>query len=345
MREDELWEQFFTEQERRDSRADRKRLQKKDRSQYKKTDTDKERESLPDGERGRVVEIRADKVRVACKEGIVEATLKGSLKAQSRRSKHLIAVGDFVRLDLSTAPVIIGIEPRTTVLARAENLDRQKRQLIAANIDQVIITLSVFQPTLSPSLVERYLIAAEKGGLKAVIVINKVDEERPEEYVEMMRKLGYHIIAVSAKTGEGIDALKAAMQSSTSVFSGPSGVGKSSLINAVLGTDLKVGESSAFSGKGRHTTTATRLVPLDDGGGFCLDTPGIRSFGIWELTFEDIIDHFFEIKEAGEGCRFASCRHRGEEGCNVLGNCAIPQARLKAYHALVDELDQTHKRR
>ena len=344
MKEDELWEQFFSDQERRDSRADRKRLQKKDRSQFKKSDADKEKEVLPEGERGRVIEIRADIVRVACKEGVVEATLKGSLKAQSRRMKHLVAVGDFVRLDLSTAPVIVGVEPRTSVLARAENLDRQKRQLIAANIDQVIITLSVFQPALSLPLVERYLIAAEKGGLEAIIVINKVDVERPEAYVEMMRELGYHLILTSTKTHEGIEELKEAMQGKTSVLSGPSGVGKSSLINAAFGIDLKVGESSAFSGKGRHTTTATRLVPLD-GGGFCLDTPGIRSFGIWELTFEDILDHFFEIKEAGRGCRFATCRHIGEEGCNVLGDSAINGSRLKAYHALVDELDQTHKRR
>jgi len=344
MKEDELWEQFFSEQERRDSRGDRKRLQKKDRSQFKKTDADKEREKLPEGERGRIIEIQADKVRVACKEGVVEATLKGSLKVQSRRMKHLVAIGDFVRLDLSTAPVIIGVEPRTSVLARAENLDRQKRQLIAANVDQVIITLSVSHPKLSPPLVERYLIAAEKGGLDALIVINKIDVERPDAYVDMMKKLGYYLILTSTKTGEGIDELKAAMQGKTSVFSGPSGVGKSSLINAVLGTDLKVGATSAFSGKGRHTTSATRLVPLDDGG-FCLDTPGIRSFGIWELTFEDILDHFFEIKEAGLGCRFATCRHQGEEGCNVLASCAIPDIRLKAYHALVDELDQTHKRR
>lgn len=344
MREDELWEQFFSEQERRESRADRKRLQKKDRSQFKKTDTDKEKEELPEGERGRVIEIHAERVRVACKEGVVEATLKGSLKAQSRRMKHLVAIGDRVRLDLSTAPVIIGVEPRTTLLARSENLDRQKRQLIAANIDQVIITLSVFQPTLSPPLVERYLIAAEKGGLEAIIVINKVDIERPVAYVEMMQQLGYHLILTSTKTGEGIDELKRAMEGKTSVFSGPSGVGKSSLINAAFGIDLKVGGVSAHSGKGRHTTSATRLIPLE-GGGFCLDTPGIRSFGIWELTLEDIVDHFFEIKEAGRGCRFATCRHRGEVGCNVLGNCAIPMVRFKAYHALVDELDQTHKRR
>lgn len=344
MKEDELWEQFFSEQERRDSRADRKRLQKKDRSQFKKTDANRGNEELPEGERGRVIEIRADKVRVACKEGVVEATVKGSLKVQSRRMKHLVAIGDFVRLDLSTAPVIVGVEPRATVLARAENLDRQKRQLIAANVDQVIITLSVFQPALSPPLVERYLIAAEKGGLDAVIIINKVDVERPSAYVEMMKKLGYRLILTSTKTGEGIEELKEAMRGKTSVLSGPSGVGKSSLINAAFGIDLKVGETSAFSGKGRHTTTATSLIPLDDGG-FCLDTPGIRSFGIWELTFEDILNHFFEIKEAGQQCHFATCRHQSEVGCNVLGNCAISDTRLKAYHALVDELDQTHKRR
>lgn len=344
MKEDELWDQFFSEKERRDSRVERKRLQKKDRSQFKKTDADKAKGELPEGERGQVIEICADLVWVATARGIVEATLKGALKAQSRRMKHLITVGDCVRLDFSSSPVIVGVEPRRTVLARSENLDRQKRQLIAANIDQVIITLSVFQPALSPPLIERYLIAAEKGNMEAVIVINKVDVERPDGYAAMMRKLGYRIILTSIKTGEGIAELKEAMQGKTSVFSGPSGVGKSSLINVLLGTDLKVGESSAFSGKGRHTTTTTRLVPME-GGGFCLDTPGIRSFGIWELAFEDVLDHFFEIKESGLNCRFATCRHRGEEGCNVLDDCAISDTRLTAYRALVDELDQTHKRR
>jgi ribosome biogenesis GTPase len=355
--DDEIWEDFFSDKERRDSRFERKRMRAKDRSQYKKTDSAKETHQLPEGgERGRVVEIRADIIRIRTPDKTVEARVRGALKARAKRLKNIIAVGDFVRFE---GDLITAIEPRRTVFARSENLDRNKRQLIAANIDQVIITVAAESPKFNPALVERYLIAAENGGLDPLILINKIDlaKESFDGYVETMRELGYRTLVASARTSEGIAALKKAMADKASLFSGPSGAGKSSLINAVTGSELKTSATSHSSGKGRHTTTATRLVPVE-GGGFCLDTPGVRSFGIWELSYEDIINHFFEIKAAGLYCRYPSCRHMGEAGCifeegrleEILSEqgasvIKISDHRFRAYRALVSELDETHKRR
>lgn len=353
MKEEELWEQFFASKEKRDSREERRRLQNKDRSQFKKTDLEKVKAEVLVGERGRVIEIGPSQIRVMTESGLVETGLKGTLKSKNQKLKNLIAVGDFVRLN-ETRSVITAVEPRVSWLARSENLDRQKQQLIAANIDQVIITLSVCEPAFSAPLVDRYLIAAEVGALHPIIVINKIDKEfeGPKAYQKMMQALGYEVILTSVKNETGIEELEAAMAAKTSVFSGPSGAGKSSLINRVIGTELKTGETSAFSGKGRHTTTSTRLVPTK-GGGFCLDTPGVRSFGIWELSFENITEHFFEIAEVGRECRYTNCRHINEPGCAVCAalskepesDIRVFETRYQSYRALIDELEEKHKRR
>lgn len=352
MKEEESWEQFFAYQDKKDAKEERKRRGARDRSQFKKTDQNKK--SAPEtleGVRGRVVEIGSDVITVITEQGSFEATLKGSLKAKNSRLKNLVTVGDFVYLNFESSPLITGVEKRTTVLARSENLSRIKQQLIAANIDQVAITLSSHHPEFRASIVDRYLIAAEKGGLSPLIVINKIDrpESRAEveHFKEVFQELGYRVVCTSASTGAGIEELKEEMYGRSSVFSGQSGVGKSSLINAVTGSSLKIGMSSDFSGKGRHTTTATRLVGVG-GGGFCLDTPGIRSFGIWELNLDDIRNHFFEIADIGAGCHFASCMHRSEPGCAVLEALSqgkIYDIRYNSYIALLDELDETHQKR
>jgi ribosome biogenesis GTPase len=290
--------------------------------------------------------------------------LRGILKKDKTQLKNLVMVGDKVLFERG-APgegAIARVLPRKSVLSRADNLSRRKEQLIAANIDQVIITASVVSPPLKPSLVDRYIIAAQKGGMEPVVVVNKVDllesskaddptleVERTlyDEFVKAYRAAGITVIPMSMLTGAGIDQLKEAMKDKASVFSGQSGVGKSSLINAVTGHGLKTGDVVGKTGKGAHTTTTAQLIPLEFGG-WCIDTPGIKSFGIWDLDLEVVQHYFPEIFETGRRCRYPDCSHRHEVGCAVADAVEkeeISWLRYESYLALMDSLEQTHYRR
>jgi ribosome biogenesis GTPase len=359
-------EEEFHAQDRKLHRKARKLASYKDRSKFKKSDQDQlKKRSPPDaeGKKGRVLAVTPEGAIVDCEGAHVRCTLKGTLKQERKRMKNLVAVGDFVRVDVQGA--ISSIEERRSVLSRADNLSRTKEQLIAVNIDQVLITASVVLPALKPFLIDRYIIAAHKGRMEPVIVINKIDllsappsgivdalgltEERAlfDAFVSTYRGLGIPIFPVSAETGEGIPALLDAMRGRTSVFSGQSGVGKSSLINAVLGSSLKVGEIVGKTSKGAHTTTAAHLIPLE-GGGFCIDTPGIRSFGVWALTPQEVKDHFAEIRAAGVRCRFPDCAHLEEPDCAVkeaVEREEISPLRFASYRALMESLRQEHRHR
>ena len=334
----EEWEESFYKEDKRSLKKERKRASQKDRSRYKKTDQDKivstgelhtnikrARESF---EKGRVVSITSKGIHVDCAGEVVVCSLRGLLKKVRTQDKNLITVGDFVLFE-KTAPAegqIVHIEPRFSILSRADNLSRRKQQLIAANIDQVIITASLGEPELKPFLVDRYLIAASKGGMKGVIVINKIDllEKQSAEmqayyhdFIDAYTKAGYTLIPLSVETGEGVENLKAAMKDKTSVFSGQSGVGKTSLINLVTGLDMRTREVVGKTGKGAHTTTHASLIPLVFGG-FCIDTPGIKSFGVWKLTLSEIGAYFPDLHAFSGECRYPDCTHVHEEECAVL---------------------------
>ncbi|MFI5335038.1 MAG: ribosome small subunit-dependent GTPase A, partial [Chlamydiales bacterium] len=282
-------------------------------------------------------------------------TLKGTLKKERGRIKNLIAVGDFVHIDPQGEKEgsIAYIEERKSILSRAENHMRQMEQLIAVNIDQVLITTSVTSPQFKPFLIDRYIIAAKKGNMTPLIVINKIDllnsasEEEKAQYlhfIEVYRNLGFSIFPVSVVTGEGIAELKEVMQGKASVFSGQSGVGKSSLINALTGSSLRIGEIVAKTSKGSHTTTTTHLIPLE-GDAFCIDTPGIKSFGLWELTRTDIQNYFSEIQQIGKKCHYPDCSHLQEPDCAVQKAVAkgkISPLRFDSYSALMATLFLKH---
>jgi ribosome biogenesis GTPase len=293
-------------------------------------------------------------------------TLKGSLKQERSRMKNLLAVGDFVRFEekSETQGWIVKVEERRSILSRADNLSRNKEQLIAVNIDQVFITASVVFPAIKPFLVDRYIIATQKGNMEPIILINKIDllETPPEEipssevqeerslfdaFLKTYRTLGFTVIPLSIKTGEGIGDLMKAMEGKTSVFSGQSGVGKSSLINLVTGSTLATGCVVERTGKGSHTTTTTQLVPLT-GGGFCIDTPGIKSFGIWDLKKEDVAAYFSEIFELSSECKYPDCAHINEPDCAVKRAAEenrISPLRFASYLALIASVSQEHKQR
>lgn len=332
-------------------RKERKRIQAKDRSKYKKTDREKwEQTPAPkEGRRGRVLSVSKLSIDVDLEGEILSCTLRGSLKQERTDKKNLVTVGDIVWVD--ERGQIAKIEERFSYLSRASNLDRKKEHLIAANIDQVLITASFEAPSLKPSLLDRYIISAKKGNMQPIIVINKIDlcKDRKEldEIAEIYQKAQIPLITVSAMTKEGIENLKKLMQGKTSVFSGQSGVGKTSLINEVTGRQDKIGDIVHKTQKGAHTTTSAKLIPLD-GGGFCVDTPGIKSFGLWDILPSDLSGYFYDLQEFAPHCKFMNCTHMHEPDCAVkkaVEEGKLSKIRYESYTNLLEghEQDQRDK--
>lgn len=343
-------EKYFQDKDRKEARKERKRRSEADRSKFKKTDQKKEPEALIDESlrRGRVLAISGEGAWVESEGKQYLCILKGALKKEKNRVKNLIAVGDFVRFEATSDKEgsIAQIEERFSTLARMD-ISGKKEQLIAANIDQVFILVSVAEPPLKPSLIDRYLIAAAKGNLHPIIVINKADllskhpEElaRYQEFLAAYEPLGFPILSISSKTGAGIEAIRSLLKDKTSVISGQSGVGKSSLLNAAYQLDLKVGDLTLKTIKGSHTTTVAILIPLPDGG-YCIDTPGIRSFGLWRLSKEEVIRHFSDIADLSVKCHFPDCMHVNEPKCAVLKALRegdLPLIRYESYASLLEE--------
>lgn len=367
------FEEEFHGNDRKVSRKERKIAVEKDRSKYKKSDVDQRKkieasktEDFSHLSRGRILAINPEGMSVNS-EGIMWlCQLKGSLKQEKNKLKNLVAVGDFVlfeKKDNNTGSVC-HVEERRSVLSRADNLLRRKEQLIAVNIDQVIITCSVVFPAIKPPLVDRYIIAAQKGNMTPIIVINKIDllrEDSPNVdpitrdveteiytlFVKDYSALGIPVVSVSTHTGEGIDKLKKLMHGKTSVFSGQSGVGKSSLINAVTGSELKTGLVIGKTNKGSHTTSSTHLVPIE-GDGFCIDTPGIKSFGVWDLDEKELQNYYPDFFPYAERCKFPNCNHKNEPDCAVIAAVEageISELRFGSYCALMASLAEEHRHR
>lgn len=363
-------EEYFGE-DRKHGKMQRKMASAKDRSKYKKTDLDKwqKKQQQPADRRhellhGRVLSITPQGISVDYENETIVCQLRGVLKKEKSQSKNLVTVGDFVYFEKNPdgSGAIEQVAPRRTILSRADNLSRRKEQLIASNIDQVIITASVVSPPLKPTLVDRYVIAAQKGGMQPLIVVNKIDLlqdtsidkntlehecELYNDFVKAYEMAQIPVISASIVTGEGIEALRNAMKDKASVFSGQSGVGKSSLINAATGLTLRTGDVVGKTQKGSHTTTTANLLRLSFGG-WCIDTPGIKSFGLWDLQKEDIEPYFVEIHAFGRECQFPNCTHIHEQGCAVKdavekGN--IPLLRYESYIFLLASAEKEHLRR
>lgn len=360
-------EEAYFGDDRKHGKEDRKRASAKDRSKYKKTDQAKKKQqikSLKDAElRGRVLSITPQGTIVEYENKLYVCSLKGSLKKEKTEFKNLISVGDWVHFNVTTEKegMIVHVEPRKTVFMRADQLSQRKAQLIASNIDQVLITISVVSPRLKPGLVDRYIIASQKGGMQPIIVVNKIDllqksSDNPliedekslyEAFLEAYSTLDIPVVSISTLTGEGIEELKEIMKDKSSVFSGQSGVGKSSLLNKVAGFNLRVGDIVEKTKKGTHTTTTTNLLQLPFGG-WCIDTPGIQSFGVWDLKKNEIEQYFSEIFACGTKCKYPDCSHHTEPGCAVreaVENQEISLIRYDSYLYLMDSVSREHLRR
>jgi ribosome biogenesis GTPase / thiamine phosphate phosphatase len=249
-----------------------------------------------------------------------------------------LVVGDEVVLrGVTDFTQITEILPRRNKLARKAAGKKEEEQVIAANLDLLVIAASAAEPPLSPALIDRYLVEAESDGLAAIVCVTKSDLRSEEEILATLapqRAAGYEVLLVSALLDQGTAELAARLRGRTAVLAGKSGAGKSTLVNALLGTELAASEISASTGKGRHTTSEVRMLPWPEGGGI-IDTPGVREFGLWEVPRERLASCFPEMRPLLGRCRFGvDCLHVEEPECAVkeaVRAGRIHRARYRSY--------------
>jgi ribosome biogenesis GTPase / thiamine phosphate phosphatase len=273
--------------------------------------------------RGRVLSVFGLSSTVIGDDGtLYQCATRRILKTLSIEERNPVVAGDRVLLrpvDNSEPRegLIERVQPRHGTISRAV---RGRRQVLVSNVDQLLIVTSVGEPRLKPNLVDRMLVAAEKGRVRPIICINKIDLDEPANIMPLVgvySRMGYKTLLVSAKTGFGVDRLRQLAAGRESVVAGQSGVGKSSLLNAIdAGLHLRVGEVSADNEKGRHTTTTARLLPIACGG-FVVDTPGLRRFELWDVIPEEVAGYFRDLRPYGNLCKFPDCTHTHEDDCAV----------------------------
>ena len=251
-------------------------------------------------------------------------------------TKFAVAPGDKVAIRHEK---VACVAPRRTTLSRSEPGNANRERVIAANIDILVIVAAITDPPFRAALVDRYLVAATRGGIQPILCVTKIDLCRDTSVADAYRLAGVPVVYCSVRDGAGVDELRGLLAGSLAVFAGHSGVGKSSLLNAVAQEDrARTGAVSAGSGKGRHTTTSSKLYELPNGARI-IDTPGIREFGLGAITPEELHGAFPEI--AACSCRFRDCRHREEPDCGVLAALEageIAKARYESYLRLSGEL-------
>jgi ribosome biogenesis GTPase / thiamine phosphate phosphatase len=277
---------------------------------------------LTELEPGLIVRSQSGFFTVQTGSGLLTCHLRGRLK-QGKHVGDLAAIGDRVQVSRETDGTgsIEFVEARSRALVRLDPRPRGVyQQILLANIDQAVFVFACANPTPHLRMLDRFLVIAEKQRVPALIVANKLDlvgPERAEALFGFYPPIGYPLIYACAKTGQGVEELRQRLAGKVSALAGPSGVGKSSLLNAIQpGLGLAVKEVSALMGKGRHTTTVRELFPLA-GGGYVADMPGMRSLALWDTEPEELDGYFPEIAPLVERCRFNDCHHKSEPGCAV----------------------------
>ncbi len=273
------------------------------------------------------------------------------LRCNARQNLGQIVCGDKVVWEESTPEegVVVAVQPRNNLLTRPDTQGRVRA--VAANIDILVVVTSA-EPALNTFLLDQYLVAAETLAVDAVIVFNKSDLQTEEaaiktqQQLEAYRKADYPILYTSTKTNRGIDDLAKVLTGKIGIVVGLSGVGKSSLIKALLpDAELRIGQISAASGQGRHTTTTAQLFHLPCGGNI-IDSPGVRQFGLGQIDVEKLAQGFREFHPFLGQCRFRDCRHRDEPGCAITHATTegrIPAPRLESYQRMLDDVEQRQK--
>lgn len=287
--------------------------------------------------RGRVLSVQGLSSTVRDEDGqFYQCATRRLLKTLSTDQRHVVAAGDLVlfRPVDSGEGFIERIEPRRGVLCRTS---KGRQHVIVANVDQLLIVASAAEPSLKPNLIDRFLVTAEKAGIRPVVCINKVDlidAADLQPLVGVYGQMGYQVLQTSAKTAFGIHQVKRLLQSKETVVAGQSGVGKSSLLNAVEpDLNLRVNTVSEENQKGRHTTSTARLIPLASGG-YVVDTPGVRQFQLWDVIPEEVAGFFRDLRPYVSLCRFPDCTHTHETDCAVkdaVADCRLDARRYESY--------------
>jgi len=282
---------------------------------------------------------------VCTAEGTIRCTARGRLKLD-RRQTGGIAVGDRVTLELARSGegVIETLLPRDRALVRKAILRGQPDQIILANATKLLAVFAVAEPTPRLRMLDRFLVLADAHDLEAAICVNKVDLDPTDilrEEFAIYERIGYPVVYTSSRTGEGLAQLRAQLAGAIVVLAGPSGVGKTSLINRVANTHLATSAVSEATGKGRHTTRGATLIPIGDG--FVADTAGIRALALAGVDRDELDLHFREFDPYLGKCRFPNCRHEGELGCAIAQAAErgeIDPARLESYRTLRARFDE-----
>lgn len=283
-----------------------------------------------------------------------DARVKGKMKIdEDISSTNPIAVGDKVIFDVENEDIKNGIikeiDQRNNYIVRVSPHNKHQKHIVASNLDIALVMATIAEPRTSQGFIDRFLITAEAYHIPAVIVINKIDLLKPKhaeqlkEWTAMYNAAGYEVFPIVALQPESVEALKARLQGKTTLFSGHSGVGKSTLINQLLpGKELRTQEVSGWSGKGQHTTTFAEMFDLP-GGGSIIDTPGVKEFGLIDLEKEELAQYFPEMRRVMQNCRFNNCLHINEPGCAVkeaLEEGTVTVDRYVSYMTIMDTIEK-----
>lgn len=316
----------------------------------RKADRETDGMHLGPADQGRVVTHFGQQV-------IVENSLRQRFRCHFRANLAQLVVGDRVLFQLpedreaeNVLGVITALETRHSVLERPDPYGKLKP--VAANVDLMVVTVAPL-PAPSSALIDRYLVAAELSGIEPLLLLNKADlieaEDRDviDELESLYRALGYRFLEASATHADGLDGLRQALTGKTCVLVGQSGVGKSSIINALLpDAELEVGDISATSGLGQHTTVTARLFHLPEGGDL-IDSPGIREFGLWHISEQQLLSGYRELAELATRCRFRNCSHHQEPGCalqEAADEGLVSAERLANFYAIAESLEEEDRR-
>ena len=281
---------------------------------------------------------------------LLDCKVKGNFRLRGIRSTNPVAVGD--RVCVSEGNFITEIEDRRNYIIRKSiNLSKQSH-IIAANVDQALLVVTVNRPQTNTTFIDRFLASAEAYRVPVVLIFNKTDllDDDEKHYQQMLIHLyetvGYECRAISAETGDGIDELLPMLQGKITLLSGNSGVGKSTIINRLVpGVNLRTAEISDAHQMGQHTTTFSEMIPLSEG--WLIDTPGIKGFGTFDMEPEELTSYFKEIFRFSKDCRFSNCTHTHEPGCAVLlalENHYIAQSRYQSYLSMLNDKDENKYR-
>ena len=281
---------------------------------------------------------------------LFDCKVKGNFRIKGIRSTNPVAVGD--RVTINDECWIVDIEDRRNYIIRKSiNLSKQSH-IIAANVDQAFLVVTVNYPQTSTTFIDRFLASAEAYRVPVVLIFNKSDllETDEQHYQQMLitlyETIGYECRVISAERGDGIEALRPMLEGKITLLSGNSGVGKSTLINRLVPTaNLRTSEISDAHNTGQHTTTFSEMIPL--GGGWLIDTPGIKGFGTFDMEPEELTSYFKEIFHFSKDCRFSNCTHTHEPGCAVLKaleNHYIAQSRYQSYLSMLEDKDDSKYR-